>query len=178
MWTLLIEKWYRWTHLQSRDGDVCSLNCSLLTTSFWDSREACYTWRSPGPTPIILLPSPTQLPRGLSYSLTTEIYCLETSRTEMLGSNRHDIELRGLITSKTVHFCLIVPEPLPALVKSSSSQVARRSEWVMSPNLLSQSLAFNEELTAVLVAMATVHSSIDPNEERERVEYGPGDDSN
>ena len=48
----------------------------------------------------------------------------------------------------------------------------------MSPNLLSQSLAFNEELTAVLVAMATVHSSIDPNEERERVEYGPGDDSN
>ena len=48
----------------------------------------------------------------------------------------------------------------------------------MSPNLLSQSLAFNEELTAVRVAMATVHSSMDPNEERERVEHGPGDDSN
>ena len=178
MWTLSIEKWYRWTHLQSRDGDVCSLKCSLLSTCFWDSREACYACRSPGPTPITLLPSPAQLPRGPSHSLTTEIYCLETSRTEMLGSNRHDIELRGLITSKTVHFCLLVPEPLPALAKSGSSQVARRSKWAMSPNLLSQSLVFNEELTAVLVTMATVHSSIDPNEERERVEHGPRDDRN
>ena len=48
----------------------------------------------------------------------------------------------------------------------------------MSPNLLSQSLVFNEELTAVLVTMATVHSSIDPNEERERVEHVPRDDRN
>ena len=166
MWTLLIEKWYRWTHLQSRDGDMWFLKCSLLTTCFWDSRESADpTWRSPGP--IILLPSPTQLPRGLLYSVTTEIYCLKTSGSEMLGSHRHDIELRGLITSKTVHLCLLAPEPLPALLKSSSSQVARRSKWAMSPNLLSQPLAFNEELTAVLVAMATVQVSIQMRRERE-----------